>query len=243
MARGRDRSPIQTGEQMRIREVLGARRGLMMVVVGGTLITPTAASAATLSVDKPCYVDTVAGSVLKAAPMLVSGTGYHPGDSVSITSSDGSVNVQATADSSGDLALTTGAPTPVFSRPGAKVQMLSANDYNPAGTITATTPVQDTELAAATVPRHAPLAKRVTWYFSGFLPGRLIYGHYLRRHQVALARFGRSTGVCGLLRVRARFYPGAHQRYRHYGLQLDDSRHYSKHSRPRIITSLNTNLF
>jgi hypothetical protein len=78
----------------------------------------------------------------------------------------------------------------------------------------------------------------VTWYFSGFDGGHYIYGHYLRHgREVARARFGHAKGDCGLLRVRARFFPG-HQRYRTYGLQFDDTRLYSKRSSPRIVITL-----
>ncbi len=79
----------------------------------------------------------------------------------------------------------------------------------------------------------------MTWYFSGFDKGRYVYGHYLRHgREVARARFGRTKGNCGLLRTRAPFFPGGRQRYASYGLQFDDARHYSRHSSPRIVTSL-----
>ncbi|MGH2915837.1 MAG: hypothetical protein ACRDMX_12710 [Solirubrobacteraceae bacterium] len=76
------------------------------------------------------------------------------------------------------------------------------------------------------------------WSFSGFRPGKTIYGHYIHGRQVALARFGRAHGPCGMLKVRARFYPGGHPRSRSYRLQLDQSRHYSKRARPRVLTSI-----
>lgn len=221
-----------------------ARRSL--IVAGTALLTPglaaASASAATLAVTKPCYIDTInSRGLLKGAPMTVTGTGYVPGAEVSVTSSDGSVNTQATADASGDIVATITAPTPVFLRPGSQIQTLTARDYTPSGVISAQTPVKDTELAVATFPAHAPPRTRVTWYLSGFRPGRIVYAHYLHRHrQVALARFGRARGVCGLLRVRARFFPGRSQRYRSYGLQIDDSRAYRRRSAPRIVTSLVT---
>jgi hypothetical protein len=212
----------------------------------GALLAPgpaaAQASAAKLSVNKPCYVDTVDRTGVRAAMMTVAGSGFVPGDPVHITSSDGSVNDQTTANNLGDINVTIGAPTPTFTLPVDKVQTLTASDFAASGTVTASTPVKDTELAVATRPAQARPAQRVTWYFAGFRPGHLVYGHYLRKHQVALARFGRARGVCGLLRVRARFYPGGHQRYQHYRLQFDDSRRYHKHSTPRIDTSLNTNL-
>jgi hypothetical protein len=136
--------------------------------------------------------------------------------------------------------MTIGAPTPFFKHPSSRPLILTATDYSTAlGTITGTALLKVTNLAVATVPSTAPPSRKVTWYFSGFRTGQEIYGHYTRRgREVALARFGRATGDCGLLRVRDRFFPGGHQRYSHYGLQFDDTRDYSKRSSPRIVTAL-----
>ncbi|MDQ6835850.1 MAG: hypothetical protein M3016_06640 [Actinomycetota bacterium] len=174
-------------------------------------------------------------------PMIVTGGGYIPGNPVRISSDDGSVSVQTTANSAGNIAVTTGSPRPVFKRPGSKRVVLTAQAFTAAGAqITGQTIAKTTELSVATVPATAKPSHAVTWYFSGFRRGRYIYGHYLHRHhQVARLRFGRAKGVCGLLRVRARFFPRGHKEiYRRYGLQLDNVRRYSKRSRPRIDTSL-----
>lgn len=234
---------------MHFRHPLGPGRILISTLVAaGALVTPAAlagpAAAATLAVTKPCYVDTVSHGALVGPPMDIVGSGFAPGDPVMIASSDGTADVQTTADSAGNINVVTHAPIPMFSRPEAKVQTLTATDNTATGTtISASTAVRDTELAVATAPPHARPSRKVTWYFSGFISGRYVYGHYLRSHrQVARARFGRAKGLCGLLRVRAHFFPG-HQRYRHYGLQFDDSRHYSRHSTPRIVTTLDTSIF
>jgi hypothetical protein len=194
----------------------------------------SAAGAATIGVSRPCFVDV--GT--KAAPMLVSGSGFVPGDEVSLTSSDGSVDATATADPSGAIALTTGAPNPSFKLPGAKTLTLTANDFSSNGTITATVPVTVTTLAAVPKPTQAKLTSKVTWYFSGFTPGKYVYGHYLRKKQVARARFGRAKGPCGVLKVRARFYPGGRPRYDSYTLVFDNSRRYSKKTRPRVLLKI-----
>ncbi len=225
---------------MGIRELAVGRRLVQATIGVATLFVPgaiaTEATAATLNVNRPCYVN-----ARSRAAMGVLGTGFTPGDPVTISSSDGSVSANATADANGNVGLTTGAPTPFFSLPGAKTVTLTAQDFTPSGTtITAATRVTTTALGVATRPSQARLTKRVTWYFSGFRPGRYVYGHYLRRHQVARARFGRAKGPCGLLRVRARLYPGGHPRSKSYKLQIDDSKRYSKHASPRIDTRLNT---
>lgn len=226
------------------------RRFVQAAVAAGIMLAPAVsaaqaaaaqAAAATLAVDRPCYVNKPTKTGIHQAPVVVTGTGYVPGDSVTITSGDGSVNQVLQADRQGSIAGTIGAPTPFFKRPGAQVMTLTAADYSAGGPIQATTLLQVADLAVATVPARAMPSRKVTWYFSGFLPGHSVYGHYLRhRREVARARFGRATGPCGLLRTRALFFPGGHQRYSSYGLQFDDSRPYRPRSSPRIVTGLNT---
>src|SRR6202020_34649 len=100
--------------------------------------------------------------------------------------------------------VTTGAPIPFLSLPGSKAVTLTAQDFTAAGTtITATARTQAAQLAVDTKPAQARLSKKVTWYFSGFRPGRFIYGHYLRKKPVATAKFGRAKGPCGVLKVKA----------------------------------------
>jgi hypothetical protein len=230
---------------MRFGPVTGVRRRLQHVAIGlgivlGPGVSVAQASAATLAVDKPCYVNKFAKTRVRQAPMQVSGSGYVPGDSVTISSTDGSLNTVVQASAAGTITVTIGAPTPFFKLPGSRGLALTATDYsNAQGTITAATLFKVTDLEVATVPVRARPSRKVTWYFSGFDPGRSVYGHYIRHgREVARAIFGRAQGDCGLVRVRARFFPG-HQRYAHYALQFDDTRHYNPHSSPRIVTALN----
>jgi hypothetical protein len=195
---------------MRISESVGGRRLLVRAALGAAFIlVPSAAaapaSAATLSLDKPCYVSAAS----KRAAMNLLGSGFVPGDMVSISSSDGSVDTTATANASGDIGITTGAPIPFFSLPGSKAVTVTAQDFAAAGTITATARTQAAPLAVDTKPAQARLSKKVTWYFSGFRPGRFIYGHYLRKKPVARAKFGRAKGPCGVLKVKAGSTPAA----------------------------------
>lgn len=223
---------------MRTCESAGGRRRRVRVATGlVTMLAPaalaTAASGATLSVNRPCYV--ISGKT--APPMTVLGSGFMPGGTVNVSSSDGTASATTTAGPSGNIAVTTGAPTPSFSMPGTKTETLTAQQAS--GT-TATTPVTSAPLAVATKPAFAALTKKVTWYFSGFRPGHFIYAHYLRRKPVARTQFGRAKGACGVLKVKARFYPGGHPRYKSYKVQIDDSKRYSKRAAPRIVTKLGT---
>lgn len=224
---------------MRTWESVVRRRRLARAAIAvATLLAPgavaTAASAATLGVNKACYV--ISG---KTAPsMAVLGSGFTPGDTISITSNAAFNGTNVTANANGFIGLVTGAPLPFFTRPGEKTATLTAQDFSN-GT-TATTTVTVAPLAVATQPSRAAFTKLVTFYFSGFKPGRFIYAHYLRKHQVARARFGRAKGACGLLKARARLYPGGHPHYKTYKVQIDDSKRYSTHASPRIVTRLNS---
>lgn len=217
-----------------------ARRRVERLLIGGAvLLTPAVASAqasaATISVDNHCYVSTTAVQ----AQMTVIGSGFTPGDQVTITSSDGSVDSTVTATATGTIETTTGAPRPAFKHPGEKTVTLTATDLE-ARSLVATTQLLAAPLSVATKPEQAPLSRKVTWYFSGFRPDKPIFGHYIHHKQVAFARFGHAHGPCGLLKVKARLFPGGHPHFNSYGVQIDDSRRYSKTASPRFVTKLGT---
>ncbi len=217
-----------------------ARRRIEWLLIGGAvLLTPAVAtaqaSAATISVDKRCYVSTTADQ----AQMTLTGAGFTPGDQVTITSSDGSVDSTVPASATGTIATITGAPEPVFKLPGQKKITLTATDLQ-ASSIVATTQLLAAPLSVATKPQQAPLTRKVTWYFSGFSTGKQVFGHYVHKKQVTLARFGRAQGPCGLLKAKARLFPGGHPHFKNYRVQIDDSLHYSKTASPRFVTRLGT---
>lgn len=194
----------------------------------------THASAATLTVDRACYV------LVGSPAMSFSGSGYRPHSEVVITSPDGTVDTSVRANAAGYISGSSAPPTPDFTAPGAKVVVVTAADHG----ITATVPVHVTVLGWEHGPvKRAPglraFDEKTDWSFSGFIPGRLIYGHYLYRGEpVARATFGRAAGACGVLRVRAKLFPTtAHER--RYRVQYDDSRRYSTQSVPRIIGPIN----
>ena len=194
------------------------------------------ASAATIKVNKRCYVN----KGTSRATMTVIGRGFYPGDGVLITSSDRSVNTMATASSTGKFAIVTKAPKPAFRRPGKKRVTLTARDFTVDGSvITARTRVTVAPLAVAAFPIGARFTQTVTWFFSGFTPGTPIFGHYLHHHtQVAETQFGRATGRCGVLKVRGRLFAGGHPRFKSYRVQVDDSERYARYARPRVVRKL-----
>jgi hypothetical protein len=217
---------------------LGAMAALVFGALGAT------ASAAQLSVGAGCYV--IAGK--NAPPMAFAGSGYIPGDSVLVSSRDGTVDTSVKADALGRISGRADAPTPYFATPGAMKVVLTASDQTQAGkTITASTTVNITELgwehgSTKRQPGLLALTENTNWSFSGFQPGKTIYGHYLYGgKQVALAVFGVAAPPCGTLTVRARLYP-ATPHHSSYSIQYDDSRLYTTKARPRIIGPLKLSL-
>lgn len=213
--------------------------GVVAALAGGALAAQ-AAAAAHLTVAAGCYV--IAGK--NAPPMSFSGTGFAPGDSVLISSRDGTVDTSVKADARGAFAGEADAPTPFFATPGAKKVGLTATDQTLTGTtITARTSVNVTELAwdHGSTERHqglGALTEKTNWSFSGFFPGQPVYGHYLYQgRQVALTVFGRAHPPCGTLTVRTKLYPTI-PHHSSFLIQYDDSRAYSRKSRPRIIGPL-----
>lgn len=215
---------------------LSAGRGLTLgasAVVALGLLSGVA-SAATISVTKPCYVNP---SSSKRASLTVLGSGFAPGLPVTITSSAGSVQASATASATGTIDLVTAAPK--FTLPDQETVTLTAQQSSSlGGPLTATTPVTVAARAVGIVPSMAQPSQRVTWYFAGFIPGKLVFGHFLRDGQIALLRFGRARGACGVLKARAQLFPGGHPKKGIYDVQFDDSRRYSKHTSPRIDRKL-----
>lgn len=219
-----------------------ARCRLWSLLVGAAwLLAPAAlaapASAATLSVDKACYV---LASNQPPVAMTVSGAGFAPDERVSIASSKGwSAAAPATAGPTGTFMVSLPLPETTFTLPGQQTLTLTATGL--AGSVAAT-PVMVAPRGLATAPAQAPLSHKLTWYLSGFTPGKYIYVHYLHPRPVARARLGRAKGACGVLKTRARVYPGVHPRYRKYNVQIDDARRYSKHSTPQIPATLKITL-
>ena len=215
------------------------RRRLAVTVVALTLLGAAAAaqgaSAATLTVNAPCYV-----FASKTSPtMVVTGTGYVPGDLVQISSNAGFASASATANANGDISVSTAAPLPPKLGAGAQPVVLTADDESINGPITASAPVTVAYLyvfhgGAKKRPGLGAFRERTTWSFSGFTPDKYIWGHYVvHKHQVARVRFGRAQGPCGVLTTRARLYP-ATPHYRSYPVQVDNSKRYSRHSSPKV---------
>ena len=235
---------------MRI-DVTGGRGRLATAAIAAGVLVPLAmaatasgAAAATLTVDRACYVLTD-----PLPPMTITGTGFVPGDDVEITDSLGGLNASGTADADGDVSIPTTAPDEGFAKPGTKTDTITATDATQAGTtITASTLTLLSPLEAATgKTRRATGLKAFTfktrWSFSGFPENTTIYGHYLyHRKVVATQAFGKAIGPCGTLTVTRKVFP-AKPRHRSYGLQVDSSRTYSTATSPKLTSTLSLSAF
>ncbi len=216
--------------------------GLTLAVLTATLAAAaaTARGAATLGVDRPCYVITK-----KIPSMTITGSGYAPGSQVLITST-ANVDGSATATAAGTISLKLNAPAPHFSTPSVKTFTFTAKDEGTSPAIVATSPVRVAPLGALhgstpKAPGLKALSEMTNWSFSGFPSGHTIYAHYtIQGQQVATQAFGKSQGVCGTLHVRAPLYP-AIPHHASYPVQFDTAKGYSPKTAPKLAGRVSLN--
>jgi hypothetical protein len=201
----------------------------------------SAHAAATLFVNRPCYV------ITKTIPsMTITGSGYAPNSHVLITST-ANVDASTTANAAGAIKVKLHAPAPHFSVPSVKVFTFTAKDENVSPAIVASSPVRVAPLGALhgstpKAPGLKALTETTNWSFSGFTPGQTVYAHYtIQGQEVASQAFGTAHGACGTLHARAPLYP-ATPHHASYPVQFDGARSYSPRTAPKIAgrVSLNT---
>lgn len=196
------------------------------------------ASATTITVDKPCYVNTAAGP----AQMTITGAGFNPGDPVAVIG--GTTDVSGTVDSTGAFSVRTAAPELSTPGPGTLATRLTASDQDLTTntTITAQTTAVSANLAVATKPASIPAkdikSRKITFSFSGFTPGKDVYGYYLRKKVVAKEKFGKATGACGTLKKKALLFPGGHPKKNTYDVAFESTSKYAKKAFPSVFGKL-----
>jgi hypothetical protein len=220
----------------------GRRRLIAATAAVGALVPAVAVSSATaatqpatISVNEACYV------ITSSVPMMtITGSGFQPGVSVSLSASSGTLSTQTTADASGDISVSVQAPTPSFKKPSQMRETITAAQTATTGQrIVGSTHTEITALGAehGSTKQEAglkALTEKTTWSFSGFPVGKTIYAHYLiKGKQVALQSFGKAPAPCGVLTVRKRLFPKTPQ-HRSYPLQIDTSRKLVKNTAPKI---------
>jgi hypothetical protein len=193
--------------------------------VTAALLAPAAARAGTIAVQGACFVS--------GGPVTVTGSGYTPNAPVSI---GGGASGSTVADAAGNFSAQVSAPFVNTVAPRT-IGITATDGANPANAAGAQFPV-----IARVLNTNAPLngrpRQKTTWHFSGFPAGTAIYGHY-RFHGRTMKnyRFGKPTGACGTLVVRARRMPMPSSRIRRgtWTLQLDQRRHYRRSGARRVV--------
>jgi hypothetical protein len=201
------------------------------------LAVPAAASAATLTADRPCYVASLAGG----PPVTLSGSGFNPGQAIDIAGPPG-VSGGATSDPAGVFSTQLPVPGLGTLAPVARPVTLTATDAaNPSDAASATIEVTNLTFATHGLSR-LPQAVR-TWTISGFVaaagadPSKPVYGHFRSHaHTYANHRFGIPTGACGTLTARAPAIPVHRVRAGTWLVQLDQDPQYSAATRPAITS-------
>ena len=195
------------------------------LVAAGALAVPAAADASGIAVQGACFVT--------GAPVSVTGFGFTPGAPVSI---GGGAFGSTVADPSGNIAATVSAP--VVSTVAPRTISISATDgANPANVAGARFPVIR-RIFNTNAPLNGRPRQKTTWHFAGFPAGTAIYGHYrFGGRTMKNYRFGKPTGPCGTLTVRARRMPLPASRILRgtWTLQLDQRRHYRRSGARRVI--------
>jgi len=194
-------------------------------VTAAALAAPAAAHASAIAVQGACFVS--------SNPIAFTGSGFTPGASVSIS---GGVFGTTVADPAGNIAATVSAPLVSTVAPK-RVAITVTDSVNPANRTGAFVPVI-ARIFNTNAPLNGRPRQKTTWRFSGFPAGTAIYGHY-RFHGRTMKnyRFGKPTGPCGTLAVRARRMPMPSSRIRRgtWTLQLDQRRHYRRSGPRRVI--------
>jgi len=211
----------------------GFRRRLAMITAAclaaltlGSGALAADASAATLAPAKPCFVNRT-----KPARVTILGAGFHAGDNVEIGGHG--FLADAVAGPSGTFLATGDAPVLGTTGPASESFTLTTTDLT-TPSITATATIKVANLAVLPTPLGVRNVHedKVTFSFSGFTPGKRIYGYWLGKKSVAKTTFAKAKGVCGVLKQKALLYPGGHPTADKYTVAFEQTAHYSKRANP-----------
>ena len=199
------------------------RSAAVLAAAAVALAAPAAARAATITASGTCFVS--------SRKIAITGAGFTAGSQVRI---GGGVFGSALADGAGNISTTVSAPAVSTIAP--KRVAITASDGTNSGGATVSI-IRDVLVTNA--PLSGRPRQKTTWHFAGFPSGTAIYGHF-RWHGRTIKnyRFGRPTGPCGTLSVRARRIPVPASSL-HSGtwtLQLDQRHQYSRSGARRVIT-------
>lgn len=208
-----------------------------LAILAALIAAPAASAAGTVATSRACY----AAQGNEGVNVGVSGSGFTPGEAVfaQIPAPGGLAGfTEIIVAPDGTIS---GTVEHVF--PGGIDPKVEGMTMQIKGVLSdqilAEVPFSITNLAVATKPSVAPFNKVVKYSFAGFRPGKPIFGHYMRHNKVVLThKFGKASGPCGVLHVKAKLFPGHGSRHAKYKVQFDDSKKLNKKATPKIVTAL-----
>jgi Bacterial Ig domain len=198
------------------------------------LAVPALSSAATVTAApaKDCYrgggvVHHDTGAVTGEAVTL-SGTGFTPGGTVTITS-NGKVLGTDDVDAGGNFS---GALTLNLAR-GQTLKTYAATDQaNPA--LTASVPLRTSALTVNLKPKQGPPGRLFKIAARGFTTGKRLYAHIVKGDFHRTIKIGRLKGPCHKITARKRLFPG-NVATGVYRVQFDSRRKYSRKTKVKVL--------
>jgi hypothetical protein len=197
------------------------RRRVALATLLAVLVLAAEAQAATLTVagNRSCYR---AGDAL-----LVSGTGFTPGQPVNFTLDNqnlGSLNADAAGNVS--TSLTVGRLRGIRTR-----TLIATDGANPANVASAQ--FLGSALSVTVRPRSGAAGRKLRIGAAGFTTGKRLYAHVLRGRYRRNVFIGRLKGPCRSLKVRRSVLPAGLTAGR-YTVQFDTKRRYRKSTQVRV---------
>ena len=78
----------------------------------------------------------------------------------------------------------------------------------------------------------------MTFRFSGFVPGKHIYGYYVHGKSKAKVKFAKAQGPCGMLKQKALLFPGGRPKKDKYTVIFESTSPFKKTAFPRVTGTL-----
>lgn len=184
------------------------------------LAAPATASAASLSVPKPCYGP--------GERIALSGSGFTPNGEVAVSVSGRQLGV-TTANGVGEIAVSTTAPAIKGKR---RADLYTAADQIDLSR-TANVPVNLTSLSVKVTPKNGNPAKAKRIVARGFTTGKVLWAHVRRGKAKRNVKIGKLKGGCHILDVKRQLFP-SNAKAGLYSVSFDTKRTYSSKTRPQV---------
>jgi len=191
------------------------------------LALPGAASAATFTSIKPCYVS-LPGPNPVVEQIRLAGTGFAPGVPADIDVDGSRAITGAPVDGAGvlggaDPATPIQAPSPFVSSKDRSFQIVALQNGAPVATATA----QATALNVGLSPRRSRPSRKVTFRGRGFTGAGKVYAHYRYKGRTRKTVTFTPQGPCGTFTTKKRQIPVSNPGTGTWTVQFDQQKKYS----------------